>query len=53
MLSNGTSGDINNINFRNPRPRRAVFEQIGVVASKTADAATHAIKGITKTSGEV
>lgn len=43
MLSNGTSGDINNINFRNPRPRREPFEQIRIVASKTADAATRAI----------
>lgn len=46
MLSNGTSGDINNINFPKPRPRRAPFEQIGMVASKTADAATRAIEGI-------
>jgi neutral ceramidase len=46
MLSNGASGDINNINFRNPRPRRAPFEQIGIVASKTADAATRAIEKI-------
>lgn len=52
MLSNGTSGDINNINFRNPRPRRAAFEQIGVVATKTADAATHAVRKINP-SGEV
>ncbi|MFO7907943.1 MAG: neutral/alkaline non-lysosomal ceramidase N-terminal domain-containing protein [Planctomycetota bacterium] len=44
MLSNGTSGDINNINFRNPRPRREPFEQIRIVASKTADAATRAIQ---------
>ncbi len=46
MLSNGTSGDINNINFRNPRPRREPFEQIRIVASKTADAATRAIRQI-------
>ncbi len=53
MLSNGTSGDINNINFRSPRPRRAPFEQIGLVASKTADAASHAIRKSGKLSGEV
>lgn len=53
MLSNGTSGDINNINFPNPRPRRAPFEQIGVVASKTADAATRAIGKIEKTRADV
>jgi len=46
MLSNGTSGNINNINFRNPRPRREPFEQIRIVASKTADAATRAIRQI-------
>jgi neutral ceramidase len=38
ILSNGTSGDINNINFRNPRPRREPFEQIRKVASRVADA---------------
>ena len=46
MLSNGTSGDINNINFRDPRPPREPFEQIRIVASKTADAATRAIRQI-------
>lgn len=46
MLSNGTSGDINNINFRNPRPRREPFEQIRTVAGKTADAATRAVRQI-------
>lgn len=46
MLSNGTSGNINNINFRNPRPRREPFEQIRIVAGKTADAATRAIRQI-------
>jgi hypothetical protein len=50
MMSNGTSGDINNINFRNPRPRREPFEQIRIVASKTADAATRAIRQIDATS---
>jgi len=46
MMSNGTSGDINNINFRNPRPRREPYEQIRIVAGKTADAATRAIRQI-------
>jgi hypothetical protein len=46
MMSNGTSGDINNINFRNPRPRREPYEQIRIVASKTADAATYSIRKI-------
>ena len=41
MMSNGTSGDINNIPFglNPPRPPREVFEQIRIVAQKTADAA--------------
>lgn len=38
MLSNGTSGDINNINFRLPRPEHAPFEQIRRVAGQVADA---------------
>lgn len=44
MLSNGTSGDINNIPFgvTPPRPPREPFEQIRIVAGKTADAAYHA-----------
>jgi neutral ceramidase len=46
MMSNGTSGDINNIDFYGTRPRRAPFEQCRVVATKTADAAAEAIKGI-------
>ena len=37
ILSNGTSGDINNINFRNPQPRKQPFEQIRYVASSVAD----------------
>ena len=53
MLSNGTSGDVNNINFRNPRPRREPFEQIRIVAGKTADAATRAIRQIDAPSGDL
>jgi hypothetical protein len=53
MLSNGTSGDVNNINFRNPRPRREPFEQIRIVAGKTADAATRAIEQIGSPSGDL
>ena len=36
MLANGTSGDINNINFRNPRPRKPAFEQTRYVANDVA-----------------
>lgn len=35
-MSNGTSGDINNINFREPRKKQAPFEQINIVANKVA-----------------
>jgi hypothetical protein len=45
MMSNGTSGDINNIPFpmgQPPRPPREPFEQIRIVAAKTADAAWYA-----------
>ncbi len=37
IMSNGTSGDINNINFRNPQPRKKPFEQIRYVAGDVAD----------------
>jgi neutral ceramidase len=46
MMSNGTSGDINNIPFLVTRPPREPFEQIRIVAQKAADAAWHAWKGI-------
>ncbi|MEX2579979.1 MAG: hypothetical protein WD342_13050 [Verrucomicrobiales bacterium] len=46
MMTNGTSGDINNIDFEQRRAPRAPFEQIRVVAQKTADAAWRAVKKI-------
>lgn len=46
MMTNGTSGDINNIDFHSTRPPRAPFEQIQIVAAKTADAAWRAVKKI-------
>jgi len=43
LLSNGTSGNINNVNYAAPPPpRRAPGEQIGVVARSVADAALRA-----------
>ena len=36
MMANGTSGDINNINFRNPRPGKKPYEQIHFVAEDIA-----------------
>lgn len=46
MMTNGTSGDINNIDFHRTRPPRAPFEQIRIVAAKTADASWRAVKKI-------
>lgn len=46
MMTNGTSGDINNIDFYRNRGLRAPFEQIRVVAGKTADAAYRAVQKI-------
>ncbi len=46
FMTNGTSGDINNIDFHSKRAPRAPFEQIRVVANKTADAAWRAVKKI-------
>ncbi len=37
ILSNGTSGNINNISFRHPRPRAQPLERIQAVASRVAD----------------
>ena len=36
MLANGTSGDINNINFRQPRGRKEPYEQMRFVAEDVA-----------------
>lgn len=46
ILSNGTSADINNIPFHDPRPNREPFEQIRLVAAKVADAAYRAYASI-------
>jgi hypothetical protein len=48
MMSNGTSGDINNIPFGITRPPREPFEQIRIVAGKAADAAWLARRKIEK-----
>lgn len=37
MMANGTSGDINNINFRNPRPRQEPYTQMRRVAEDVAE----------------
>ncbi|HUT94219.1 MAG TPA: hypothetical protein VMY37_32465 [Thermoguttaceae bacterium] len=46
MMTNGASGDINNIDFYRKRAPRAPFEQVRVVATKAADAAWRAVKKI-------
>ncbi len=48
MMSNGTSGDINNIPFNVTRPPREPFEQIRIVAQKAADTAWFAQQKIEK-----
>ncbi len=47
IMSNGTSGDINNINYGGPAPkRREPYEQIRVVANSVAQTAFEAYKKI-------
>ncbi|MDB6117677.1 MAG: Neutral ceramidase [Verrucomicrobiaceae bacterium] len=48
IMSNGTSGDINNIPFGTIRPPREPFEQIRIVAQKAADTAWFAQRKIEK-----
>lgn len=36
LMANGTSGDINNINFRTPRPGKPAYEQMRYVAEDVA-----------------
>lgn len=44
MLTNGTSGDVNNIDFVHPRPRAQPYERIGQVAGKLAGHAAAAVR---------
>jgi neutral ceramidase len=46
IMSNGTSGDINNIQFTDPRPRKKPFEQIHHVASLVADRIEEAMPAV-------
>jgi hypothetical protein len=48
MMSNGASGDINNIPFLVGRPPREPFEQIRIVAQKAADTSWFALRKIEK-----
>lgn len=53
MMSNGTSGDINNIPFGVVRPPREPYEQIRIVAGKAADTAWTARQKIEKHRNDV
>lgn len=46
MMANGTSGDINNINFREPRPRKQAYEQMQFVAGDLASKVTEAVPSL-------
>jgi hypothetical protein len=46
IMSNGTSGDINNINFFEPRVRKPPFEQIRLVGLDVAESAWIAYKRV-------
>jgi neutral ceramidase len=43
ILSNGTSGDVNNINFTNPQPRAAPFVRIRKVAARVVERVVEAM----------
>jgi hypothetical protein len=47
LLANGTSGDINNINFRQPRPRQAPYAQMRFVAHDLAGKVHAAMEKLT------
>lgn len=46
LLANGTSGDINNINFRNPRPSQPAYVQMRSVAHDVAEKVHTAMKDV-------
>jgi neutral ceramidase len=47
LMANGTSGDINNINFRTPRKGRPAYEQMRYVAEDVAYKVNTAVSSIT------
>ncbi len=51
IMANGTSGDVNNINFREPAPRKKAYEQMRYVAVDLAKK-VHAALGALTWSGE-
>jgi hypothetical protein len=46
IMSNGTSGDINNVDFRLPGPRRTSYEQINQVAADLAQEAVRVARSV-------
>ncbi len=46
MMANGTSGDANNINFRNPQPRKPPYVQMRYVAEDLATKVYGALAGV-------
>jgi neutral ceramidase len=47
MMSNGASGDINNVNFREPRPTREPYQQMRLVGRALAGEAQRVMNAIT------
>jgi hypothetical protein len=47
MMANGTSGDANNINFRNPQPGKKPYEQMRYVAEDVAAKVNAALQNLT------
>lgn len=47
MMANGTSGDINNINFRDPQPRKQPYEQMRYVGVDVAQKVHAALAQLT------
>jgi neutral ceramidase len=47
MMSNGTSGDINNVDFRGTQPKQPPYGQINLVANDVAQEVTRACKTVT------
>ena len=46
IMANGTSGDVNNINFRQPRPRQQPYQQMRYVAEDVAAKVHTAMKNL-------
>jgi neutral ceramidase len=46
LMSNGTSGDINNIDFRNGQEKQPPYGRIKIVAEEVAQAVAAAVKGV-------